>query len=118
MSSLKKVKPGDPLVIPAVVYNTFVDAARDYLDRRNDQAQEAHPAARHSGIVLVRNDLDPPQPAERFWVLGIDGPVISPSDNLEEFSNRVVLSGAVPWISTYRDRFVVLLEPVATGGIW
>jgi hypothetical protein len=53
---LKKVKPGDPLVIPAATYNTFVEAARDYLDCRNDQGQEAHPAARNSGIVLVRND--------------------------------------------------------------
>jgi hypothetical protein len=53
-SSLKKVSPGDPLVIPAGAYNTFVDAARDYLDRRQDQGQEDHPAARHSGIVPVR----------------------------------------------------------------
>jgi hypothetical protein len=94
-----------------------VDAGRDYLDRRQDQAQEAHPAARHSGIVLVRNDLDPPQPAERFWVLGIDEPVITPTDNETEFQNRVVLSGVVPWISTYRSRFVVLLEPLAAGAI-
>jgi len=113
----RKVSPGDPLVIPAAAYNTFVDTARDYLDRRNDQGQEAHPAARDSGIVLVRNDIDPPQAADRFWVLGIDGPVISPMDNLDEFSNRVVLSGAVPWISTYRGRFVVLLEPLAAGAI-
>ena len=64
---LTKVKPGDPLVIPAGAYNTFVDAGRDYLDGRQDQAQEAHPAARHSGIVLVRNDLNPawPMPSSR-----------------------------------------------------
>jgi len=115
--TLQKVKPGDPLVIPAGTYNTFVDAARDYLDRRNDQGQEAHPAARNSGIVLVRNDIDPPQAADRFWVLGIDVPVITPTDNETEFQNRVVLSGAVPWISSYRGRFVVLLEPLAAGAI-
>lgn len=68
MSSLKKVKPGDPLVIPAVAYNTFVDAALDYLDRRNDQAQEAHPAARHSGIVLVRNEPNPVRHAASLLV--------------------------------------------------
>jgi len=59
---LRKVSPGDPLVIPAGAYNTFVDAARDYLDRRQDQAQTAKPAMRNSGIVLVRNDLNPPRP--------------------------------------------------------
>jgi hypothetical protein len=115
--ALKKVAPGDPLVIPAAAYNTFVDAARDYLARQQDQVQEARPSGRHSGIVLVRNDISPPQPAERFWVLSIDGPVVSPSDNLEEFKNRVVFSGAVPFISGYRGRFVVLLEPLAAGAI-
>ena len=76
-SSLKKVNPGDPLVIPAGAYNTFVDVARDYLDRRQDQGQEAHPAARHSGIVLVRNDAGE-DVTSRFAVLGIDGPDITP----------------------------------------
>jgi hypothetical protein len=31
--ALKKVKPRDPLVIPATTFNTFVDAARDFLAR-------------------------------------------------------------------------------------
>ncbi|MCJ7544506.1 MAG: hypothetical protein MUP47_08090 [Phycisphaerae bacterium] len=36
--ALRKVRPGDPLVIPALAYNTFVDAARDFLARQQDQA--------------------------------------------------------------------------------
>ena len=28
--TLKKVKPGDPLAIPAEAFNTFIDAARDF----------------------------------------------------------------------------------------
>lgn len=36
---MKKVKPGDPLVIPAATFNTFVDTARDLLTRQHQQAQ-------------------------------------------------------------------------------
>ncbi len=32
--ALQKVKPGDSLVVPAQTFNTFVDAAREYLPRR------------------------------------------------------------------------------------
>jgi hypothetical protein len=54
---LKKVKPGDPLVMPATTYNAFVDAARDYLARQQDQlALSLARGARHSGIVRVRDD--------------------------------------------------------------
>jgi hypothetical protein len=31
---MQKVKRGDPLVIPASTFNTFVDAARDFQDRQ------------------------------------------------------------------------------------
>jgi len=31
--NMKKVRSGDPLVIPAATFNTFIDAARDYLMR-------------------------------------------------------------------------------------
>jgi len=112
----RKVSPGDPLVIPAAAYNTFVDTARDYLDRRNDQGQEAHPAARDSGIVLVRNDAGE-DVTSRFAVLGIDGPVIAPADNADEFANRVILSGKVPYVATHAGRFIILLEPLAAGAI-
>ena len=76
--TLQKVKPGDPLVIPAPTFNTFVDAANDFLARRQDQFQGSRPAARHSKIVLVRNDSGADR--ARFDVLGIDAPVFGPAD--------------------------------------
>ena len=39
--SLKKVKSGDDLVIPAQTFNTFVDSARDFLARQHREAQTA-----------------------------------------------------------------------------
>ena len=41
--TLKKVKPGDPLAIPAATFNTFVDAAQDFLRRQYEQAQTGTP---------------------------------------------------------------------------
>ena len=51
-----KVKPGDPLAIPAATFNTMIGAARDYQQRLQDREQTSFPAFRQSGIVLVRND--------------------------------------------------------------
>ena len=31
--TLKKVKPGDPLAIPAATFNTFVDAAKAFVKK-------------------------------------------------------------------------------------
>ncbi len=42
--TLKKVQPGDPLVIPAQTFNTFVDAAKDFLRRQHHQGQAGPPA--------------------------------------------------------------------------
>jgi len=53
---LKKVQSGDALKIPASTFNTFVDSARDYLQRRQSQSGRATPSARKSGIVLVKNN--------------------------------------------------------------
>jgi hypothetical protein len=52
----------------------------------------------------------------RFDVLGITGPVLTPTENLDAFKSRVVLHGGVPQAS-HAGRFVVLAEPVAAGAI-
>lgn len=36
MDSLRKVKSGDPLRIPAATFNTFADAAQDFLRRQRN----------------------------------------------------------------------------------
>jgi hypothetical protein len=113
--SIEKVKSGDPLVIPAATYNTFIDAARDYLARQQDQAQSARPGARLSGIVLVRNGSGGDR--GRFDVLGVAGAVFDPAAGLDAFKNCPALSGVTPSASSHTGRFVILLEPLAAGAI-
>jgi len=112
---LAKVKSGDSLKIPAATFNTFVDSARDFLARQHQQAQTGTPAAQHSGVVLVKNASGYDQ--DRFAVLGIDSPIITPTDNEDEFKNRVALAGVTPDGKDHFGRFVVLLEPVRSGAL-
>jgi len=92
--SLKKVQPGDPLRIPSATFNAFIDAARDFQGRTQGLAQAPAPAFRQSGIVLVRNDSGADR--NRFDALGIDSPIITPTDNEDAFKNHVTLSGSMP----------------------
>ena len=111
---MKKVKSGDALVIPAQTFNTFIDAARDFRSRQQGSAQTAQQTFRSSGIVLVKNASGTDQ--DRFAVLGIDSPVITPTDNEDEFKNRVALAGVTP-TTAYAGKFVILLEPLTNGAI-
>jgi hypothetical protein len=73
---MKKVQSGDPLVIPAQAYNTFVDAAKDFQQRTRHVGQQATPGYRSASIVLVKNASG--EDRDRFDVLGLGEPVILP----------------------------------------
>jgi len=113
--AMKKVKSGDPLVIPSQTFNSFIDAAQAHKARQQASSQTDRQAFRQSGIVLVKNASGADR--SRFDVLGIDAPVITPTDNEDTFKNKVVLSGTTSAEPDHLGRFVVLLEPLADGKI-
>ena len=94
VESLRKVRPGDPLAIPAATFNAFVDAAQDYRNRQHRQERPIPPAGDGSGTIRVKNASGADR--DRFAVLGLDVPVFTPTDNLEGFKNEPVLAGVVP----------------------
>jgi len=114
MSDLRKVMPGESLQIPASAYNAFVDAAADHRNRMT--GLERHPglSTAPGGIVMVRNTSGSDR--ARFDVMGIEGPVILPADNLVEFINRVALDCDLPG-EDHRDTFVVLMDPLPSGAM-
>lgn len=112
---MKKVQSGNPLVIPAQAYNAFIDAAVDYCRRTAHIGQQSQPSFRQGSIVLVRNDSGSNQ--NRLAVLGIDTPIIDPASNDSEFKNRVALSCVTPAADTHEGKFVILVEPLASGKI-
>jgi hypothetical protein len=111
--ALRKVAPGETLRIPAGAYNAFIDAAQDFQRRQRDQTSTSKAAPLPGGVVLVRNDSGADR--ERFEILGVDGPLFGPSDNLDEFKNRPALVGVTPAADVHKGRFVVLMEPVKAG---
>lgn len=44
-------------------------------------------------------------------MLGIDQPIISPDDNLDEYKNHVALRGTTP-LAGHFGKFVILQEPL------
>ena len=104
----RQAQPGEPLRIPARVYNALLALLRE----RPASTDRDHGGA--SGAVLIRNDSGADQ--EQNAVLGIDGIVFSPTDNEGEFRQRPTLVGTAPAVD-YRGSFVVLAEPIAAGAI-
>jgi len=112
---LKKVRPGEPLRIPAAAYNLFIDAARDFRNRTSGIAQQSLPSFQQAGLVLVRNDSGADR--DRFDVLGVSGPILSPTGSEGSFKNRVALTGVTPIEAGHAGKFVVLLGPLRAGTI-
>lgn len=111
----KRVSSGDSLNIPAKTYNVFCDAAEDFIDRTGGgPSTRGGAGSRDPDIVLVRNDSG--AAVARYGILGIDDVIITPTANLDEFKQRVALSGVTP-TTDHADSFVVLLEPLGDGVI-
>jgi len=113
--ALKKVQVGEKLRIPAQAFNTFVDAAKDYLQRQQSGgAASGSGGGRPASVVLVRNDTG----ADRglFEIVVLDAPVYGPDDNADEYKFRFAFKARVPTVGDL-GRFAVLLEPIAQGKI-
>jgi hypothetical protein len=68
-----------------------------------------------SNVVLVQNRTG--GALDRFSVLGINGPVITPAANLLEFQNRFPLAGYTPSAASHTGNFAILLQPAVQGGL-
>ena len=112
---LAKVSSGDPLRIPAKVWNLVIDAVRAHLSQAGPSGGSGGFASSDSGVVMVRNDSGADRDA--FNVLGIDDVEFDPATDLESFQYYPILSGITPTVADHAGRFVVLLDPVAAGEI-
>jgi hypothetical protein len=77
--------------------------------------RDADAAFRQADIVKVRNatgaDLN------RFAVVALNAPIITPTDNLQEFQNRTTFDAVTPSNPTNCERFAILLEPLAANAV-
>ena len=75
--NFKKVRPGEPLKIPAETFNTFIDAAQYVRAHRHDRGGGAQAELRRQTVVPVRNDSGGDR--GRFDVLAVDGSTLTRS---------------------------------------
>ncbi len=110
----RKVQPGDPLKIPAEAWNALVDLSQQQKNQRHDQLSKDEGSSRQTTLAKVRNqtgvDLD------RFSVVALGTPIITPAANPAEFKRQVSFQGLVPSAGT-GPRFGVLLEPLTNNAI-
>ena len=110
----RKVQPGDPLKIPAEAWNALVDLTQAYKNQQHDLLSQTEGTVRQSNLAKVRNqtgvDLD------RFSIVALGTPIITPSANLKEFKRQVSFQGLVPNAAT-GSQFGVLLEPLKNNMI-
>lgn len=110
MTLFEKVTAGEKFVPNAAMHNATVDL----LASRSSMSGGLLQFPDHNGtIILVKNNTSSAR--GRHDVLGIDEPIITPTSNLGEFQNRVMMKCSTPTAS--HDDYVVLLESIPAGGI-
>ncbi|OHB58784.1 MAG: hypothetical protein A2Y12_00080 [Planctomycetes bacterium GWF2_42_9] len=111
--TFKKVRNGDKLKIPASTYNAMVDAAQDYVKRKNNVNTNI-PQSLPANIVFVKNTTD--TLVDRFGILGISGTQIDVNSN--SFKDSICFTGVSPSAASHSGgRFVITCEPIAAGSI-
>ena len=113
--ALKRANTDGPFLVPKESYNAFVDAAEAHRNRVGVIHRSDLFARDDSGIITIRNDSGSDR--DRFDVLAIGDPIILPTDNLNEFKNRVSMAGTTPSMPDDAGKIAVLLEPLGTAKI-
>lgn len=109
--TLQRINPGDRFRPSATAWNAAMDATEDYL-RRRPGAVVGSIVDNRSQLVYVRNDTG--EDLDQFSVVGVQGAVISPSENQADFTANPYLVGVVP-TSRHVGNFAITQEPIPDG---
>lgn len=119
MGDLKKVTSGDPLEISADAWNTVIDAAVDFQNRRHRQAPgRGTSAADDSGVVYIQNNT-PASDYDKGQALILYSVAIGPADNLTSFQAGPVMNFTYPIAgdAVARKPFAILLDAMPHGTV-
>ena len=115
--NLKKATPSQRLrEIPADLINTVVDL-KQIVDRTQHIGGQGGGAPKYSQTMIrVKNTSGVDQ--NQYAILGIDGILFSPTDNLTSFKNQPCLTCITPMTAAHSGGlFVILAEPIKAGEI-
>lgn len=116
MPDFRPLKPGDRIsAISAAAYNAGIRGGIEYLQRSHPANSPGYAEASQECIIKVRNDSG--AAVDRFGVLGLGNPVVTPTDSLGEFQRQIVLIGTTPTAASHTGKFAIMREPVPSGAI-
>lgn len=108
---LPKVNPVARVIPTGRTWNRAVEA----LGNQNAPPPPGVAASSQPELVWVKNASG--ADVGRFNVLGIEGPIVTPTDNADEFKQQVAITGIVPVASDHSGAFAVMAEPIGNGNI-
>ena len=112
MGTLQKVTAGQPFSMGADTYNAFIDAA--IKTKKNQTLGESNTTSdRKYNTILLSNSTGTDY--DRFDVVGLGDPVITPTENLTAFQTSVTLNLVAPDEEVHTGKWAILLEPIADG---
>ncbi len=112
MGTLQKVTVGQPFSMGADTYNAFIDAA--IKTKKNQTLGESNTTSdRKYNTILLSNSTGTDY--DRFDVVGLGDPVITPTENLTAFQTSVTLNLVAPDEEVHTGKWAILLEPIADG---
>ena len=114
---MKRFKAGDAFRgLPTSTWNQFVQASEIVLTGQLDRGGRARgKSGPQATVVYVKNNTE--SDVGWYGILGIDGPLFSDTDNLNEFQARVMFTASTPAEDTHEGMFVVCIEPIPAGQI-
>lgn len=92
-------------------YNT-VNKLLDETQPSNDLVRRRSQQRRRENCITIYNDTD--EPLERYDVVALGPPTVTPSGNLEEFTYNVCLMARVP--GCQRCNSAICVEPIPVSG--
>jgi hypothetical protein len=111
---LRKVQVGQPVPRSATAYNAMVDAALAHRRHEHDRLSGVLETPRDGDIIRLVNDTG--TDLDRNSVVGIGGPIFTPSQSLDAFLREVALRGVVP-TADHKGKFAILLDPAKDGRV-
>ena len=106
------VTSGQPLDIPAAVWNAILRAVRAEIERQVAGGLDPKASWPQRTIISVKNLSGADR--QRFDVLGLELPLFEVGDSFKE---RPMMKGAKPDRSKHFGRIAVLLEAIPTNGV-
>lgn len=92
----------------------MLGAGQEFLRRQRSGARILE-QTRSTTIIRVKNETG--GDLGRNTVVGLDGPIFTPTDNENIFLQEVTFRGITPDIAKHKRRYAVLLEPAPDGRI-